>query len=258
MSILNATELRKRIKAGWLVVDASVAADGEPAVEAASYDLRAGIVLWKDKSSHELKTLYYESETTNQSVLTLSPGQMAFVITHEELNLSNDICGTVYSRNMLQKQNILALNAGHVDPGYRGPIMIRLINLRQIEWPLTLGEAVFTVVFHTVEPVDKDKPQDIRTKADTLLAARQTAAQAFSNPLHDLYTDELRKTLEEYKTVLLKDSRDLLSKEFFRKEEIWKPVVAGVGTLLAGFGVLVGLFKVPWKDVFHAIGGLFR
>lgn len=255
MPILNAIELRKRIKAGWLVVDASLAADGEPAVEAASYDLRAGIVLWKDKSSHELKTLYYEPDKTNQTVLTLSPGQMAFVITHEELNLSNDVCGTVYSRNMLQKQNILALNAGHVDPGYRGPIMIRLINLRQIEWPLTLGEAVFTVVFHTVEPVDKDKRQDIRTKADTLLVARQTAAQAFSNPLHDLYTDELRKTFEEYKTTLLRDSRDVLSKEFFRKEDVMKPVLAGAGVLVAGLGLV---FKVPWKYLGHAISNLFQ
>jgi deoxycytidine triphosphate deaminase len=258
MPVLNASEIRNRIRAGSLVMDASMTTAGEPDVQAASYDLRAGIVLWKDKNSRELKRLYYEPASQNQPVLTLLPGQMVFVITHEELNLPNEICGTVYSRNRLQKQNILALNAGHVDPGYRGPILIRLINLRQIEWSLTLGEAVFTVVFHTVEPVDKNKTQDIRTKAETLQVAQDTATQAFSNPLHDLYTDELRKTLDEYKTELLQDSRDVLSKEFFRKEDIWKPVVAGVIFLLVGLSALVGLCKIPWIVVFHAIGNLFH
>ena len=153
-------------------------AAGEADVQAASYDLRAGIALWKDKGSHELKLLFYDPTAPNQPVVTLLPGQMVFVITHEELNLPADVCGTVYSRNRLQKQNILALNAGHVDPGYRGPIIIRLINLGQTEWPLTLGEAVFTVVFHTVEPFDPDRPQDIRTKTETLSAAQTNCSSS--------------------------------------------------------------------------------
>jgi deoxycytidine triphosphate deaminase len=246
MPILSAPELRKKITAGWLVLNASVTGKGEPDVQAASYDLRAGIALWKDKDSHELKSLFYDLNVTNQPVVTLLPGQMLFVITHEELNLPPDICGTVYSRNRLQKKNILALNAGHVDPSYRGPIIIRLINLGQTEWPLTLGEAVFTVVFHTVEPDDPERPQDIRSKTDTLIAAQETAAQAFSNPLHDLYTDELKKKFDEYKSELLSANRETLAKEFFSKDDIWKVVVAIVVSLYA-------LSKIPWADLLHAI-----
>jgi deoxycytidine triphosphate deaminase len=246
MPILNGPELRKRIVAGWLILNASMRENGEPDVQAASYDLRSGIALWKDKSSHELKSLFYDQSAPHQPVVTLLPGQMVFVITHEELSLPPDVCGTVYSRNRLQKQNILALNAGHVDPGYRGPIIIRLINLGQTEWPLTLGDAVFTVVFHTVEPVGPDQPQDIRSKTDTLLAAQQTAAQAFSNPLHDLYTDELKKQFDEYKSELLRANRETLGKEFFSKDDIWKVVAAIVVSLYA-------LFKIPWADLFNTV-----
>ena len=45
---------------------------------------------------------------------------------------------------------ILALNAGHIDPGYDGPIVIRLINIRSIPWVLTMGDPIFTVVFQTL------------------------------------------------------------------------------------------------------------
>ena len=62
------------------------------------------------------------------------------------------LCGTVYSRNSLALAGILALNAGHVDPGYKGPIAIRLINLRATPWTLTLGQAIFTITFQTVDP----------------------------------------------------------------------------------------------------------
>jgi len=250
MPILNGPELRKRIKAGWLVLNALLTASGDADVQAASYDLRAGIALWKDKTSHDLTLLSYDTSVPQQPVVTLHPGQMVFVITYEELNLPPDVCGTVYSRNRLQKQNILALNAGHVDPGYRGPIIIRLINLGQTEWPLTLGDAVFTVVFHTVEPVDPDRPQDIRTKADTLSAAQQTAAQAFSNPLHDLYTDELKKQFDEYKSELLRANRETLGKEFFSKKDVLGVVAAAVGALFI-------LFKTPWTEVFHFLKTFF-
>src|ERR1700684_3961598 len=98
MAVLNGPELRKRIAAGWLLLNASVTENGEPDVQAASYDLRAGIALWKDKSSRELKSLFYDQTAAHQPVVTLLPGQMVFVITHEELSLPPDVCGTVYSR----------------------------------------------------------------------------------------------------------------------------------------------------------------
>src|ERR1700689_4052429 len=149
MPILNRLKIREGISSGQLIVNAQYGDDGQLSVEAASYDLRAGIVLWRDRDYGELKTRYFDGDQAVQPVVTLQPGQMIFVITHEELRLPPDVSGTVYSRNRLQKENILALNAGHVDPGYDGPILIRLINLGAQPWAITLGQAVFTVVFHT-------------------------------------------------------------------------------------------------------------
>ncbi|MCI0562913.1 MAG: hypothetical protein MN733_30905, partial [Nitrososphaera sp.] len=126
MPILYKARIEQLINQGTLILNPLRNGGGVPIVEAASYDLRAGIILWKDDSSNELRTEYLDEGKQHQAVVTLQPGQMVFVITHEELQLPTSVSGTVYSRNRLQKENILALNAGHVDPGYEGPIIIRL------------------------------------------------------------------------------------------------------------------------------------
>lgn len=97
----------------------------------------------------------FEPGSRRQSTATLKPGQMMFVVTHEEVNMPMDLCGTVYSRNSLALDGILALNAGHVDPGYQGPITIKLINLSSVDYTLTLGEPIYTIVFTRV-----DQPED--------------------------------------------------------------------------------------------------
>lgn len=246
MPILNANDIRTRMTNGELILNPRLDGAGIPIIEPASYDLRAGIVLWKEKSSDTLKTVHFDPDQQYQPIVTLAPGQMVFVITHEEISLPHDLCGTVYSRNKLQKENILALNAGHVDPGYTGPIIIRLINLSQIAWPLTLGDAVFTAVFHTLDTALTECVQDVRSKSETLLVAQKTASQAFRNPLHDLYTAELDRHFALHDQELETRLRRELTNEFFRKSQVHMlafEMVIGIVTLI------VIILKVPWQDI---------
>jgi deoxycytidine triphosphate deaminase len=251
MPILNGPTIQKRVKNNELIVNALYGPDGEAVVEAASYDLRAGIVLWRERDSSELEVRYFTEGQPIQPFVTLQPGQMIFVISHEELKLDASVSGTVYSRNKLQKENVLALNAGHVDPGYEGPILIRLINLGSQPWAITLGEAVFTVVFHTVEPDPAFKPKDRRTKADTLESAKKTTVvTAFSNPFHDLYKAEIARQLQEHYSNAESDIRRTLTSEFFLKKELsW--------ILFQIFAVLITavflLSRMPWEKVWNAV-----
>src|SRR5688500_6832913 len=147
MPILSKKALKELIAEGQIVRDPTRDPQDKSALETetASYDLRVGTIVWKDPESGEVKQIDYEKgRGSDQRFFTLQPGQMVVVITKEELVLPLNVCGTVYSRNRLQKENILALNAGHVDPGYDGPIIIRLINLSSLPWILKLGDAVFT------------------------------------------------------------------------------------------------------------------
>jgi len=111
---------------------------------------------------------------------------MIFVITHEEINMPTNLCGTVYSRNSLAQQGILALNAGHIDPGFHGPITIKLINLRTIDWTFKLGDPIFTIVFHTLDEIDNSIENFEITKFDTEKRVYATTDISLYNALYDL------------------------------------------------------------------------
>jgi deoxycytidine triphosphate deaminase len=253
MPILTKTRIQKLVEEGTLIRDVLRNPDNTPAVEAASYDLRAGVVLWKERISNELKISRFDESAAAQTIVTLQPGQMVFVITHEELQLPADICGTVYSRNRLQKQNILALNAGHIDPCFEGPIIIRLINLAAQPWALPLGEAVFTVVFHTVAPA-QDTPLR-RTKELTLAEAMTTATNAFSNPFHDLYKAEIKEQLQEHYAKAESAIRTALTAEFFRKRDLPLLVFEIVAGILTAVFILT---RIPWETLWTIYKILFN
>jgi hypothetical protein len=53
MGTLGKLEILRHIGEGRLILDPLLDAEGDPQVEAASYDLRAGVVVWKDKDSKD-------------------------------------------------------------------------------------------------------------------------------------------------------------------------------------------------------------
>jgi deoxycytidine triphosphate deaminase len=251
MSILSQACIVALIKSAGMIRNYRERPNRDPWVEAASYDLRAGRAVWKDPDSGSLQMEKFHPTEEDQPILSLKPGQMVIVVTHEELTLPTDVCGTVYSRNRLQKDNILALNAGHVDPGYDGQIIIRLINLGSTIWTFPLGEPIFTIVFEQLQDDYHRKgiitsPKDHRSPSDTLSAACRTAEQAFSNPFHDLYQSEIRKQLIEHDNQLETTLREKLASEFFRKSHVQYLVIEVALALLAA---LVLVLKVPWSEI---------
>jgi len=120
--------------------------------------------------------------------------------------------------------------------------MIRLINLSKVEWPLRLGEPIFTVVFHTVKDGDGLSKHARRTKKETLDAAMKTAADAFSNPFHDLYKAQIEMQLQDYETKL----REKLSEDFLRKNTAIVYLEIAVLSLV---GILAVVTRIPWETV---------
>ena len=106
MPILNKTKIKKLLDANKLIRNPARDENGELRIEAASYDLRVGTLLWQDASTKSVRLIEFDETKPVPEPLTVQPGQMVFVITHEELSLPPDVCGTVYSRNKLQKENI--------------------------------------------------------------------------------------------------------------------------------------------------------
>ena len=193
MGILTQKHIIDQIGKGILIKNARRKENGELDVEAASYDLSIGTAVSKKhnrkpfQKKHETLDINDTNKKKKQRSITLSPGQMVFVVSHEEVILPEYICATVYSRNSLAQKGILALNAGHIDPGFQGPITIKLINLRSVDYTLALGEPIFTIVFETIDnPEYRDSPNRIMTRPETLKRVNEATDVSLDNALYDL------------------------------------------------------------------------
>jgi deoxycytidine triphosphate deaminase len=247
--VLAAAELIKRMGAGQLIRKVRLS-DGQPDVQPASYDLTAGRAVWTEPKSGETKELVYNPDLPEKPFVVLQPGQMMSIITHEEILMPRDLCGTVFSKNKLALNGIFAFNSGHVDPGFEGPIVIRLINLRRSRFTVNLGERIFTIVFQTLAEVDP--PSQLRTRPaitmdETVRQVRQFADVALSNALFDLYADSITQRLDDHRTEILAKLREDLGKEFVRKEKFGTFLVEWSWKKLLVLASLVGLFYGAYK-----------
>lgn len=190
MAVLSKQEIEKGILAGKLVINARKDAAGNFDIEAASYDLAAGIAVIKHDGvkifAKRAKKYKYVPNKIQQDTVTLKPGQMMFVITNEEVKTTDEVSATVYSRNSLAYKGVLALNAGHVDPNYHGPISIKLINLRNSDFTLRLGEPIFTIVFSQLQSKMTGLSERRITQDEMLSRVLGATDLSLDNALYDL------------------------------------------------------------------------
>lgn len=128
-----------------LVSSHSLIRNYDPArLEAASYDLAIGTIFRNEK-------IINDSHVQSSEPVILEPGEVVTMLTLEELNLPDNICGTAYAMNAQSSEGLLVLNPGHVDPGYKGPLRVVAMNLRKVPLALQLGDRIFTVVFSRLQ-----------------------------------------------------------------------------------------------------------
>lgn len=134
MPILPAQKIDQEISAGRLILNASALN-----IEACSYDLRIGTV-FKDGQA-------ISSSASGLQSFVLRPGEMLSMFTLEDISLPDNICATVFPINSQSSKGLLVLNPGHIDPGYKGPISVRVLNISKQDMLIKHEEPIFTIVF---------------------------------------------------------------------------------------------------------------
>lgn len=249
MATLTKYQIIEHLKKGELIINAFKNENGEFDVEPASYDLRAGTIIWKETKGNTGKvspeTKFYDPtlDITKQERVTLNPGQVMFVITHEEVKMPNYLCGTVYAKNKFSREGILALTTGHIDPGVQCPIVIRLINLRSIPYTFHLGEPIYTIVFHKVE-IEKGQKlvsHNPISKELTFTRTIESANTALGNALHDLsFTHEFVRK-DEMGDVLW----SLIKNNFLKTSFAVVTILAAIAGIISGIVTLINYFRKP-------------
>lgn len=143
MSILTKDEIEKLIAVAN--DDDKLIKDADPQlISGCSYDLRIGTIFRDGKILRD-----------QSSQILVEPGDTVSIFTLEELQLPDDIAGVAFAINKQSSRGFLVLNPGHVDPGYRGPLTVKAINLTKTSMYISHGLPIFTVIFERLpKPVE--------------------------------------------------------------------------------------------------------
>jgi deoxycytidine triphosphate deaminase len=176
--------------------------------EGVKYDLRMGNHLLRaGKNPVNIRDLP-EGE---RSELSLDPGEMAFVLTEETLDLPSNMVAVLSPKRKLSHEGILVLGGFLIDPLYQGGLLVGLYNFSSTKWPLRAGRKLIAVAFYKLvddELGEFQKPEAIVE-----------------------FPDELIRVMRNYRPTSLAGVQELIGKvqrdveilrEEFRTQEDWK------------------------------------
>lgn len=135
VGILSKEDIINEMEQGRLITRAD-----ESSVEPCSYDMKIGTIFSNGQvvnGSHP---------KANEQVI-IQPGEIISVFTFEELDLPVNIAATAFAMNSQSSRGLLVLNPGHIDPGFKGSLTVKVLNLRKVPLALGLGTPIFTIVF---------------------------------------------------------------------------------------------------------------
>ena len=108
--------------------------------------------------------------------------------------------------NSQSLDGFLVLNPGHVDPGYKGTLSIKALNLRKVDLPLSINESIFTVVFQKLEQ-DVSKPYtSIKTRRQRELEVSKNEIEKSMKSIADLMSftpEDIDERISKHNTTIL-------------------------------------------------------
>lgn len=136
--LLSDVQLREAMERGEIVIDPPPEGN---AIQPASVDLHIGREAFRAGDDAKI-------DLDDGDILRLPAGSMAIVLTKEELQLSPEIAGSIGLRSKFTRQGVDLLAGPQIDPGFRGPLHLTLINLSPSPVTMSDGDSFCTVEFH--------------------------------------------------------------------------------------------------------------
>jgi dUTPase len=198
----------------------------------------------------------------------IKPGEVAFVMTEESLDLPPDVYCQLSTKRKLSLDGIVILGGLIIDPNYKGKLIFGLYNLSSRNFLLMPGKKLVAGVFYKVDTESDKKPEPIFDFPDELrkvvidtnpnsmisvnasLDFLRTEVQTIKNQLDrdNVWKTDFQKGLTEIQ-ILVKEMGKKLDEEIGERKtnigrlEVKTSVITGIGIVL-GFifgGGLVSL-----------------
>jgi dCTP deaminase len=116
--VLADQEIRRAMAAGELSIDPFE----ENGLQAASYDLRVGRGAYLSSAREMI-------DVTEKGLVAIDPGDFAVVETLEKVSFGDRMAALLGLRSEYARQGLLMLSGPQIDPGFRGVLVVRFVNL---------------------------------------------------------------------------------------------------------------------------------
>jgi len=220
MSVLNIVKLKDLASNNNLLGGDYVDANFQPS----SYDLRIGTIYKNDRIISKNQPQF------EKSYVIIKPSEIINFLTLEEVEIPQNLCGTVFALNSLSSSGLLILNPGHIDPGFKGPISVCAINLSKEVIKLSLEESIFTLI---IETLDDKVPEEFTYKNKSFID-RKTREDYQDQHRFSKMSDSVFDLVLGYD----KANKFLIDRIYDRFKEVvkkWTNVVILIFSLFGGF-----------------------
>lgn len=152
----------------------------EKCVEGVKYDFRS--------SSHILKAKYgqpIDARKLSQSEmadLVIDPNEVVFVLSEERLTLPSDVIAQLSPKRKMSQLGVLTLGGLTIDPGYKGRLLVGLLNYSSTPFYLKPGKKLIAATFMRLSPPELS---DLETCTESL----------------EDFPDELVEVMQKYRPI---------------------------------------------------------
>ena len=134
--MMTDSQIQTAVKNGEIVLDPF-----DPnRIEPASYDVRVGNWAFASSSKEKLNL-------AQKGVLIIEAGEFAVLESRERIELDNKTAGQLGLRSEYARHGLLMLSGPQIDPGFKGIIVVRMINLAPKSVALPYEAPFLTVQF---------------------------------------------------------------------------------------------------------------
>jgi len=112
-------------------------------VDANAYNLKMGDCYFVTGNGEDRTKVFLEA---NEPFL-IPPGQFAYLMSHEELNIPADTMAFISMRTGIKFNGLINVSGFHVDPGYKGKLIYAAYNASPSPLQICEGETIFKIWF---------------------------------------------------------------------------------------------------------------
>lgn len=210
-------------------------------VDANAYNLRMGSSYFRtadgEKPAEQIKSVL-----TDGQPFIIPPGQFAFLLTLEAVNVPDNAMAFISMRTGVKFKGLINVSGFHVDPGYSGKLVYAVFNASPLPVHMCQGDQIFKIWF---ADLDRTSEKDYLFKGSAQDDISNDLIRGMSKEIYSLQAiaEKMREMKGDFELEISKQ-KPLVDNLTF----VWRAIVLGV----LG-AVLISVLAIAWPSLI--VGG---